>query len=260
MPPSAVPQSRWSAAQSARRSRAARSRSLWSGLLWASRIWIGLALRAPRLGPCTQPRTGRFRWRVAASTPPGRRRGPKNVRSAPVEAITNAMNVFRPVPRPRPFRVLPKPCSPQVGEDQQPTSGAHMSAHWTRHRGPTMHQASRGHAGGVSATVGLGVPKVPGGRPVDPTAVPVVPLPLFGLLNLYPLSWTFARLPVPLLFRRERRSALLLAGIAYSSALVSPGSRLPHEAGRLFTRQRSWFAFGRGQQDCQRRLPAATGP
>jgi hypothetical protein len=66
---------------------------------------------------------------------------------------------------------------------------------------------------------------------------PFVPLPLFGLLNLYPLSWTFARLPVPLLFRRERRSALLSAGIAYSSALVSPGSRLPHEAGRLFTRQ-----------------------
>jgi hypothetical protein len=39
-----------------------------------------------------------------------------------------------------------------------------------------MHRASRGHAGGASATVGMGVPEVPGGRPVDPTALPV-PLP-----------------------------------------------------------------------------------
>jgi hypothetical protein len=38
------------------------------------------------------------------------------------------MNFFRPGPRPRPFRALLKPCSPQVGEDQQPTSGADMSA------------------------------------------------------------------------------------------------------------------------------------
>jgi hypothetical protein len=143
----------------------------------------------------------------------------------------------------RPLSSTPAvPCAPEAmfapgGRGPATHQRSGHERHWTRHRGPTMHQASRGHAGGVSATVGLGVPKVPGGRPVDPTAVPVVPLPLFGLLNLYPLSWTFARLPVPLLFRRERRSALLSAGIAYSSALVSPGSRLPHEAGRLFTRQ-----------------------
>ena len=45
--------------------------------------------------------------------------------------------------------MLLKPCSPQVGEDQQPTSGAGHERHWIRHRGPTMHHASRSHAGGV---------------------------------------------------------------------------------------------------------------
>jgi hypothetical protein len=31
---------------------------------------IDLALRAPRLGPCTQPRTGRFRWLIGVAHGP----------------------------------------------------------------------------------------------------------------------------------------------------------------------------------------------
>jgi hypothetical protein len=89
------------------------------------------------------------------------------------------MNFFSGLfPRPRPFPVLLRPCSPQVGKDQQPARGADMGRHWTRHRGPTMHEASRSHADGASATVGLGVPEVPGGGQPTPQPYPFVPLPL----------------------------------------------------------------------------------
>jgi hypothetical protein len=100
--------------------------------------------------------------------------GPKKVRSTPFEVVSNSMNFFRPVPRPRPFRVLLKPCSPQGGEDQQPTSGAGMGATGPGTEDPrcTKHPA-------VTLVVhprrwGWVCPKC---RMVDPAAVPFVPLP-----------------------------------------------------------------------------------
>ena len=202
------------------------------------RAGIGLALRAPRLGPCTQPRTGRFRWWVAASTRPSGVEGPKKVRSAPFEAVTNSVNFFRPSPRPRPFRVLLKPCSPQLGEDQQPTSGADMSA-----TGPgTEHPRCTRHPR-VTLMVhprrwGWVYPRCRAAGQSTPQPYPFVPLPL-----VRPTQAVAAELEI----RPVRRSAPVpspeakrapLGRITNASVLVSSGSRLPAEAGRLFTRQR----------------------
>jgi hypothetical protein len=102
------------------------------------------------------------------------------------------MNVFRPLPRPQPFRVLPKPCSPQVGEDQQPTSGAGMSATGPGTQGPTMHHASQGHADVHPRRWGWICPtcRAAGQSTLQP--YPFVPLPLFGLLQ-WRRSWNFGR-------------------------------------------------------------------
>ena len=148
------------------------------------------------------------------------------------------MNFFRPVPRPRPFRVLLQPCSPQVGEDQQPTSGAGHERHWTGQQGPMMHHASRGHADGASATVGMGLPEMPGGRTVDPTAVPVVPLPPVRPGHAVPVELDIRLVPRSAPVPSPEAKLGSLGRVANASALVSSGSRLPDEAGRLFTRQR----------------------
>lgn len=71
-----------------------------------------------------------------------------------------------------------------------------------------------------------------------PQPYPLFHFLLFGLVTLSQLSWTFGWFPVPLLFRRQRRKLGSLGRVANASALVSSGSRLPDEAGRLFTRQR----------------------
>jgi hypothetical protein len=64
------------------------------------------------------------------------------------------------------------------GQGPATRQGSGHGRHWTRHRGPTMHEASRSHADGASATVGLGVPEVPGGGQPTPQPYPFVPLPL----------------------------------------------------------------------------------
>jgi hypothetical protein len=66
---------------------------------WSRRHGPGSASRFARrvLETCTKTRTGRFRWWVAASTRPVRRRGSEKVRSTPFEVVSNSMNFFRPV-------------------------------------------------------------------------------------------------------------------------------------------------------------------
>src|SRR5215211_6740456 len=79
------------------------------------RAGIGLALRAPRLGPCTQPRTGRFRWLIGIAHGPSAVEGSQKFVRPLHSAAIGWMNFLRLIPRHRPLRALHIECSPPVG-------------------------------------------------------------------------------------------------------------------------------------------------
>jgi hypothetical protein len=60
----------------------------------------------------------------------------------------------------------------------------------------------------------------------------------FDLLSLYPLSWTFDRLPVPLLFRHRARNPALGAEAIEPLSLVSSLSCKPRTSVRSLARRK----------------------
>jgi hypothetical protein len=84
-----------------------------------------------------------------------------------------------------------------------------------------MHHASRGHADGSSATVGLVCPRCRAAGQSTRSRTRLFRFLLFGLLRPYPLSWTFGQFLVPLLFRHRRRQPALRAEAIEALLLVS---------------------------------------
>src|SRR5829696_4915275 len=95
------------------------------------RAGIGLALRAPRLGPCTPPRTGRFRWPMGIAHGPSAVEGSQKVRTASSFCCNWLDELFAPNPS--------TPAAPCAAHRVFAPGGAspfgHRPASGTPHRG-----------------------------------------------------------------------------------------------------------------------------